>query len=80
MSRRTTRARGALFAAAVMTALGFGAHAALADAPGTGGRTITCTWKTSTQAGCYNTCATRGTYYYMWYPSTQQCCCSTIAP
>jgi hypothetical protein len=76
MAGTRSRTRAVLFSAAVAAALGFGAHSALASSPGSA--QVTCTWKTATQAGCYNSCSTRGLYYYFWYPNTQQCCCSPV--
>ena len=41
---------------------------------------ITCPVKTATAAQCPGSCQVRGLYYYQWYPATQNCCCSPIAP
>jgi hypothetical protein len=73
------RAGRALFFAATLVALGFGAHAASASTTDSAGQ-ITCPWKTVNAAQCVVTCETRGQYYYQWYPATQKCCCSPIAP
>ncbi len=73
------RAGRVLFFAAALVALGFGAHAASAST-GAAGDQITCTFKTSSAPKCVTSCESRGLYYYQWYPATQNCCCSSIAP
>ena len=76
MHSNTIRAGRALFFAATVAALGFGAHSASAATEGQ----ITCPVKTATAAQCPGSCEVRGLYYYQWYPATQNCCCSPIAP
>jgi hypothetical protein len=79
MDSSAIRAGRVLFFAATLAALAFGANAASAST-GAAGETITCTFKTSSAPGCVTSCEIRGLYYYQWYPATQNCCCSSIAP
>jgi hypothetical protein len=80
MDSSAIRAGRVLFSAATLVALGFGAHTASASMGAAGDRTITCTFKTSSAPKCVTSCESRGLYYYQWYPATQNCCCSSIAP
>lgn len=77
MYSRAIRAGRALFFAATLAALGFGARAASASTSAAEGQ-ITCPYKTATAAQCPGTCELRGLYYYRWYPATQLCCCSPV--